>query len=259
MTRIAPTRKPDFLEKFARPRLPGVAKYAQLREILVAAVSAGHWKPGDKLPTESELTRLTPFSLGTVQRALRALVDEGLVVRTQGSGTFVAEGRAPIDAPLHLRFLGVEGEPTFLPLYPKVISRERISERGPWTGPLRQTGGDIVRIDRQLSVNGEFNVFNRFYLNCAMFPGIAEKPLAALDGVNLKQLLGKGFNMPITRVEQSVSLLKFPADICQVTGVKRGTISMLLESVASAGRGNAVYYLESYIPPNGRRLDVTSA
>jgi DNA-binding GntR family transcriptional regulator len=250
---------PGFFEQLRRPGPPGLPKYAQLREMLFSAIRSGQWKPGDKLPTESELTRLTPFSLGTVQRALRALVDEGLVVRAQGSGTFVAGGRGAIDAPLHLRFHGEEGEPDFLPLFPKVLSRHRIAERGPWSEWLGQKGADIVRVDRILDVNREFDVFNRFYFNAGTFPKISGKPLAALDGVNMKQLLGSAFNMPITNVRQRVSLVKFPADICKALKLRRGTQGMLLESSASAGRDNPIYFLESFIPPNDRRLDVSSS
>jgi DNA-binding GntR family transcriptional regulator len=248
----------DFLAQYADPGVPGLPKYARLRETLFSAINAGHWKPGDKLPTESELTRLTPYSLGTVQRALRALVDEGLVTRTQGAGTFVTEGRPPIDAPLHLRFLGAEGEPRFLPLFPKMLSRERIAERGPWTDWLTQKNADIVRIDRTLSVNGEFTVYSRFYFNALSFPEITGKPLASLEGVNLKQLLGSAFNMPITNVEQRISTVKFGPEICKAIGARLGTRSMLLESYASAGRNNPVYFLESFIPPNGRRLDISA-
>jgi DNA-binding GntR family transcriptional regulator len=248
----------DFLNKFGTPGLPGLPKYAQLRETLYAAIRAGHWQPGGRLPTETELTRVTGFSLGTVQRALRELADEGIVVRSQGSGTYVAEGKGPIDEPLHLRFLGGEGEPTFLPLFPKVISRARIQERGPWSQWLAQTGADIVRIDRQLSVNGEFSVYNRFYFNAGTFPEITARPLATLDGVNLKQLLGGGFNMPITNVQQTVSLVKFSAEASAAIGVKPGTRGMLLESAGAAGRGTPIYFLESFIPPNSRRLDVSS-
>lgn len=252
------TNTADFLEKFSKPALPGLPKYAQLRETLFSAIGAGHWKPGDKLPTESELTRMTPYSLGTVQRALRALVDEGLVTRSQGSGTFVTEARSPIDAPLHLRFLGGEGEPQFLPLFPKVLSRKRIAERGPWSDWLNQKGADIIRVDRRLSVNGEFNVFNRFYFNAGTFPDIAEKPLKELDGANLKQLLGSRVNMPVTNIQQRISAVKFAPEICRAAGWKAGTSGMLLESAASAGRGTPVYFLESFIPPNRRKLDVSS-
>lgn len=254
-----PARADNFLSKFGRPGLPGLSKYAQLREALVAAIGAGHFKPGDKLPTESELTRLTSFSLGTVQRALRELADEGLVVRSQGSGTYVAEGRAPIDEPLHLRFLGGAGEPHFLPLFPKVLARKRTEERGPWSEWLRQSGANIVRIDRRLTVNGEFNVFSRFYVNAETFPELADRPLAELDGVNLKQLLGRAFNMPITNVEQRISFAKFPREACRAIGVKAGTRGILLESTASAGRAAPIYFIESYIPPNARRLDVSAA
>jgi DNA-binding GntR family transcriptional regulator len=248
----------DLLRRFATPGLPGLPKYVQLREALIAAIKAGHWKPGAQLPTESDLTRLTRYSLGTVQRALRDLADSGVVIRSQGSGTYVAEGRGSIDAPLHLRFRGDDGEPAFLPLFPKVLSRTRVDDGGePWADWLRREGADIVRIDRQLSVNGEFVVFNRFYFDARTLPGIASRSLASLDGANLKQLVGESLSLPITDVDQHVSFVTFDSEACKAMGVKRGTGGLLLESAAYAGRGNPAYFLESFIPPNRRRLDVS--
>ena len=251
------TGSADIFGKFRAHTPPGLPKYAQLRELLAAAIAGGQWKPGERLPGETELIRMTGFSLGTVQRALRALVDDGLVVRTQGSGTFVSQGRTPIDAPLHLRFLGNAGEPRFLPLIPKVLARKRIRERGAWSEWLGQTGADVVRVDRRLSVNGEFNVFNRFYFSAKRFPDIAAKPIAALDGANLKELLGSYFRLPITNVEQRVSVVRFPPEVVRAVGARAGVTGMLLESAASAGRGNPIYFLESFIPPSRRRLDVS--
>ena len=248
----------ELMDRYARDVVPGLAKYAQLRETLSAAIRGGYWKPGSQLPPERELARLTRFSLGTVQRALRDLADQGLLVRTQGSGTYVAEGRAAIDAPLYLRFLGGEGEPRFLPLFPKVLSRKRIDERGPWSEWLRQNGSPVVRITRRISVNGEFNLLNRFYFRADAFPGIAAAPLATLDGANLKQLLGGESNMPVTEMHQRVSFVKLPLEAADAAGVKAGTRGMLLESAALAGR-EPLYYLESFIPPNDRRLDVSAS
>lgn len=248
----------ELIQRYARHVVPGLAKYAQLRETLSAAIRGGHWKPGNQLPPERELARLTGFSLGTVQRALRDLADEGLLVRTQGSGTYVSEGRAAIDAPLYLRFLGGEGEPRFLPLFPKVLSRARIDERGPWSEWLRQAGSDVVRITRRISVNGEFTLFNRFYFRADAFPGIAAAPMATLDGANLKQLLGGESNVPVTEMRQRVSFVKFPQEAAEAAGVRPGTRGMLLESAALAGR-EPLYYLESFIPPNDRRLEVSAS
>jgi DNA-binding GntR family transcriptional regulator len=250
----------DFLRRYGKRGMQGLPKYVQLREALCAAINAGHWEPGARLPSDSDLTRLTGYSLGTVQRALRELADGGVVVRSQGSGTYVSDGGGAIDAPLHLRFRGsADGEPAFLPLYPKVLSRTRAHGSGAWSAWLRPEGGtDIMRIDRQLSVNGEFIVFNRFYFDAREFPDIAARPLATLDGANLKQLLGEAVSMPISDVEQHVSFVKFDAAACKAMGVKPGTRGLLLESAAAAGRGNPVYFLESFIPPNDRRLDVSA-
>lgn len=248
----------DFLTRYGKRALQGLPKYVQLREALRAAVNAGHWSPGARLPSDTDLTRLTRYSLGTVQRALRELADGGIVVRSQGSGTFVSDRSGAIDAPLHLRFRGsADGEPAFLPLYPKVLSRTQAHGSGAWSAWMRP-GGEIVRIDRQLSVNGEFVVFNRFYFDAREFPDIAARPLATLDGVNLKQLLGETVSMPISDVEQHLSFVKFDASACKAMGVKPGTRGLLLESAAAAGRGNPIYFLESFIPPNDRRLDVSA-
>jgi GntR family transcriptional regulator len=257
MNAPAATDPAELLDRYARPLVPGVSKYAQLRETLTAAIRGGHWKPGSQLPPERELVRLTRFSLGTVQRALRELAEEGILVRTQGSGTYVAHGRQPIDAPLHLRFLGEAGEPRFLPLFPKVLSRTVIAERGPWSEWLRQTGADIVRIDRRISVDGKFHVFNRFYMHAQTLPKIAAAPLASLDGANLKQMVHAELNVPVTDVRKRVSLVKLSAQVAAATGVKPGTRGMHLESATAVGR-LPLYFEESFIPPNDYRLDVSS-
>jgi len=244
----------EFVDKFLKPSLPGLPKYGQLREMLVAAIIAGYWGPGDQLPAETDLARLTGFSLGTAQRALRALVEEGLVVRIQGNGTFVTNGLGLIEEPLHLRFLGEAGEPRFLPLIPTVLTRKRISKRGPWSDWLSNAGVDLLRIDRKLSVNGEFNVFSSFYFDAHTFRELAEQPLKSLEGISLKELLGSVLSMPITSFQQSTLLVPCAPHICKVIGISPNAYALLLQCSASAGRAKPVYYLESFIPPTNRRL-----
>lgn len=45
-----------------------------------------------RLPSYTELVTETGLSLGVVQRAIKVLVDEGLVVTSQGHGVFVRKG-----------------------------------------------------------------------------------------------------------------------------------------------------------------------
>ena len=53
--------------------------------------------PGTRLPTEQHLTAELKISRTTVRRALDALVDDGLLVRRQGKGTFTAPQRVTLN------------------------------------------------------------------------------------------------------------------------------------------------------------------
>lgn len=65
--------------------------YAQVKRRIVDAIGSGAWPPGHRVPSESELVREMGVSRMTVNRALRELTADGLLVRMQGVGTFVAE------------------------------------------------------------------------------------------------------------------------------------------------------------------------
>jgi GntR family transcriptional regulator len=63
--------------------------YLQLVNILRHNVAAGDLRPGDQLPSESQLCDRYSVSPMTVRRAINLLADQGVVVAEQGRGTFV--------------------------------------------------------------------------------------------------------------------------------------------------------------------------
>jgi len=65
-------------------------KYRQILERLQEDICSGHYKPGNRLPSEAELVRRFGASRMTVFRAMRELQSLGLVTRRVGSGTFVS-------------------------------------------------------------------------------------------------------------------------------------------------------------------------
>lgn len=62
--------------------------YAELAAHLRAAIARGDYAGGRRLPTDAELCELHGVSRQTVRRALQELVDEGLVFRVRGRGTY---------------------------------------------------------------------------------------------------------------------------------------------------------------------------
>lgn len=64
--------------------------YLQLTGAIKSAVSEGRLRPGDILPSERLLVDQLSIARGTARKALQLLLEEGVLVRKQGSGTFVA-------------------------------------------------------------------------------------------------------------------------------------------------------------------------
>lgn len=65
--------------------------YARVKVMVADRIRNGEWQPNDRVPSEAELVQMLGFSRMTINRALRELNAEGLLIRLQGVGTFVAE------------------------------------------------------------------------------------------------------------------------------------------------------------------------
>jgi GntR family transcriptional regulator len=237
------------LERYARP---GVPKYVAMRDAIVGAVTEGELPVGARLPTESEWVAGLRLSLGTVQRALRLLVEDGLIVRKHGTGSFVAErGVGRMHAPLHCRFLDDSGA-GYLPVYPEVIERYPITAAGPWSRHLRvEVAICIVRV---LRIGEDFKVYSRFYADPVRLPAFAALPTRKLSGENFKEIIWRDTRHPIGRLDQYLATCKLPSKVCDAIGVRRGSRGQMLEVFAFVGHRSPVYYQELFIPQNGLRL-----
>ncbi|ARE28775.1 GntR family transcriptional regulator [Lactococcus cremoris] len=64
-------------------------KYAKIRNDVRNKIISGKYKPGTLLPKESEMILKYNASKLTVKKAMDELVNEGLIIKRRGSGTFV--------------------------------------------------------------------------------------------------------------------------------------------------------------------------
>lgn len=67
-----------------------LAKFALIKQYICKKIESGEWLPHIKVPSENELTIQFNVSRMTARRALQELTDQGVLVRSQGAGTFVA-------------------------------------------------------------------------------------------------------------------------------------------------------------------------
>ena len=77
------------------------ALWAAIAATLTAEIAGGHYRPGDRLPTEAALSARFGVNRHTVRHALGTLAERGLVHSRRGAGVFVAH--RPTDYPLGRR------------------------------------------------------------------------------------------------------------------------------------------------------------
>jgi len=82
-------------------------RFAVIKSHIAQQIEQGHWLPGDKIPSENQLGEQFSVSRMTARRALTELVGDGVLVRTQGLGSFVADAR-PMSSLLEIRNIAEE-------------------------------------------------------------------------------------------------------------------------------------------------------
>lgn len=69
----------------------GTPRYIEIHNQIRDRIENGEWQSRKRLPSERELAEMFQVSRMTLRQAVQTLVDEGLLERRVGSGTFVAE------------------------------------------------------------------------------------------------------------------------------------------------------------------------
>jgi GntR family transcriptional regulator len=233
-------------------------KYNLVYGELVRKIEAGNWSPGDRLPSETALASEYGVSLGTVQRSLRILETEGVVVRRHGSGTYVATA-LPTQSEILVHFFVAggksENKSAPLPLYLKVLNITAIPKRGPWTRFLGHKG-DTIKIERMINVNLEFQIYSELYLERSRFKHLLQVPKHQLDGPSLFRRMYDARQLPPRRFVYEMWLATPLADVAERIRVTQETHCTHWETLAFGHRDLPLFYSIAYIPPTNRRLRV---
>ncbi len=250
----------DFVKRYW-PEQAVAPKHKKLTLAFQSSIMDGYWMPGARLPTEEELVSATPCSLGTVQHAMRNLVATGVIKRRRGSGTIVADINRPIAEPWHMRFFdNVANNTEPLPVFTTVIKRELLHQRGPWSIALKQQDKSVIRVDRIFIINSTVKIFSIFYACSERFPELLEGPISALDGKNIKILIAQKYRVPVHKIRQHIRTEIPATEITSVSDCLPGQYANVLNVVAYAVNGEAIYYQDFYLPPTPYMLDLgTSA
>lgn len=141
-----------------------VPLYFQLKGVLEQQIRDGMWALHERIPTENELMNQYQVSRTTVRLALTALVNEGLLRRQQGKGTFVARSRIAQSLDSLAGFVEILEQQGLKPrIEVLAIGREEASPEVQRHLDL-SVDSNVVVVERRVSVNGGPLFWSRTYL-----------------------------------------------------------------------------------------------
>ncbi|HEU0199240.1 MAG TPA: GntR family transcriptional regulator [Burkholderiaceae bacterium] len=204
--------------------------YRQIKELIVADLERGEWKPGELIPSELELAARFQVSQGTVRKAIDELAAENLLVRRQGKGTYVGTHHEPRAQFRFLRIVPDQGE--VVPAQSRFIECRRIRATADVASVLDLKAGDsIVFLRRLLLFGGEPIVLDDIWLPGAMFKGLTAERLAEYHGP-LYGLFETEFGTRMIRAQERLRAVAAGDAACVNLGVSEGAPLLLVERVS---------------------------
>jgi GntR family transcriptional regulator, N-acetylglucosamine utilization regulator len=211
---------------------------------LKAALDAGEWRAGDRLPTERDMAERYGCSLITVRRALSELVREGRLERTRGRGTFVLAPRIDVDFSGSLSFseeLRLQG---LEPQTRLVASRPEAAGEGVAQALGVEVGSPTVYLERLRLADGEPLLLEQVHLPAERLPGLLASDL---ERGSLYELLTDRYGIRVARAREALEPVRLPAREARLLERRPGSLALLIEGIASTADDIPVEFGRTFV------------
>ncbi len=216
----------------------------QLREILRQEIVTGRWPVNEKIASERDLCTLFDVSRPTVRAAIDALVDEGLLRREKGRGTFVAEPKieegllqTPFGFSDSMRAQGITFTTTVLgietqPAPPLVAQELRLPE-----------GAPVIVLNRLRTILDAPVLLVLSYLPLALFPGLEREDFRK---VSLYEVLRSKYGMTMARARRYMEAVPAGKQEADLLAIRVGAPLMLIASTTFTESGLPFEYYRAH-------------
>lgn len=215
--------------------------YYQLQEHLKTKIENGELKSGDPIPSEREMAEKYEISRMTVRQAVNNLVNEGLLTRSKGRGTFVADQK--IEQPL-MKLTGFSEDMKRRGIEPgsKLISFDVIKASKKVSKHLNINEGDAVyQISRLRLGAGDPMAYEVSYLPEKRIPKIPKDNIRGSLYSFIEECLGLKIERAIQTLEPSFAT----ALESDMLTIEKGSPVLLLERTTFLHDDVPIEYVKS--------------
>lgn len=217
--------------------------YLQLYEILRGKINQGIWQPGDILPTELVLIQTYQLSRNTVRQVLEMLVNDGVIYRLRGKGTFVAH---PSLKQITTRITSFTEDMHQRGFNPRTRVLESIlmpAIKDIADQLLVEAGEELAMISRLRLADGEPMSVEHSYLIHRLCPSILSHDFALKS---LRQILERNYGIRLVRARQVIRALDASPHLANLLKIKKNSALLYIDRVSFSQFGNPVEFLQIY-------------
>jgi len=199
--------------------------YYQLKEIIQEMIDSGELKPDEPIPTERELCAIHGISRMTAREAIMALVNEGVLYREQGKGTFVSQPKLRHQLS-ELKGLTEDMEKLGHKVETKILSFsvQEASKRIAKSLQLPEGQEKVIQLERLRIVDQIPYAIETVWLNQAKCFNLTQP---CLEGNSLYQILRERYSLIPHYARQTVEPIKLNEYESELLGVDKESLALL--------------------------------
>lgn len=188
----------------------GQSRYGKLALALRDRIVQGEWAPGEVIPAETALAQSYGVALGTIRQALSLLVEDGVLQRRHGKGTFVTKGVDGASMMRFFRFRGIGDNHNSTPQSHILASRMRSANAQEVHDFGLTQGAQVLQLERLRSLDAEPCLLETIVLPLPLFGGLADSDTRAWDDL-LYPMYQQRCGVVIQKTQDSLSFSQLNA------------------------------------------------
>lgn len=223
----------------------GQPAYQVIKRRIIQALSEGVYPAGSVLPAEKVLASEFGVSIGTLRKAVDELVADGILIRQQGRGTFVAQHDN--DRLLYYFFHIVRHDGRKVTPKVQLVSFKTAKASRDQAGKLRLTVGDkIFQVTNLLSLDGEPVLMDVISIEAARFKGLTQQQFAGRPS-SIYNLYQTGFDQTVVKASERLRATAATSLQSELLNVPVGSPLLCIRRLALGFHDDPIEWRESFV------------
>lgn len=220
------------------PGVAGAPLYRNVQRALMERLAAGELRPGQVIPSERDLAHEFGVSIGTLRKAIDELVEQRILIRQQGKGTFVATHDRERLLFYFFHIVPHEGAKTY-PLVEFVAFRRASADAETAFRLGLAPGAAVFAVRNRLSLDGVPVLIDDIRIDAERFSGLTASQWKGRPST-IYNLYQEAFGITVVRTEERLRAEAASAEHAALLGIRTGAPVLTIRRTAFDMRDEAV-------------------